>query len=432
MRSKDTTVVDNGRVERRRGLTGAELFAAFVTGEIFTYQQPVISLGDGTVVQYEARRRPGDSRAERDAEMMTCATLLDASVLASALDFILCVRSLDHGSTASVSVNVLAGELSEPSFAPTLLAHLRVAEADPSLLRIELVDRFDAPQRIAIQHTTNLLREHGVRVALDDFGHGPTDLCTLGDLDFDAIKLAPELIATDLDSHGDRLLHSIIELAGQLGIDTIATGVELPEQHERLVRAGCGHGQGELYGRPQPHRLGSDVVTTTAVWPGLVRANERVAAISRIAQRGAVDDGALRAVLHELNQVCGTELALFATNEPAPNRVVFDALTGDASRLAAALADHAPSICHPEGVDGAPCLEPSEAEPSVRAVGARVVGDNGVVLGAVVVAAQNDPTIDERLVEIIGRAGNRIVELIDEMVIGSTTDSRLCVAVGGG
>src|SRR6185295_7645420 len=51
VRSKDTTVVDNGRIDRRRGLTGAELFAAFVTGEIFTYQQPVISLGDGTVVQ---------------------------------------------------------------------------------------------------------------------------------------------------------------------------------------------------------------------------------------------------------------------------------------------------------------------------------------------------------------------------------------------
>jgi len=46
------------------------------------------------------------------------------------------------------------------------------------------------------------------------------------------------------------LVEGIVRLAGELGLTTVAEGVETEEQHERLRAAGCQYGQGYLYSRP--------------------------------------------------------------------------------------------------------------------------------------------------------------------------------------
>src|SRR5690606_33841171 len=48
------------------------------------------------------------------------------------------------------------------------------------------------------------------------------------------------------------LVRAILALAGTIGIETIAEGVETPRQQEVPLQLGCRHGQGFLYGRPKP------------------------------------------------------------------------------------------------------------------------------------------------------------------------------------
>jgi EAL domain-containing protein (putative c-di-GMP-specific phosphodiesterase class I) len=54
------------------------------------------------------------------------------------------------------------------------------------------------------------------------------------------------------DPGSEAILASVVQLGAALGLDVIAEGVETEIQREQLARMGCPHGQGYLFGRPQP------------------------------------------------------------------------------------------------------------------------------------------------------------------------------------
>jgi EAL domain-containing protein (putative c-di-GMP-specific phosphodiesterase class I) len=96
-----------------------------------------------------------------------------------------------------------------------------------------------------------LLRNLGVRVALDDFGSGPCSLSHLRDLELDTLKLDRHLIARlPASSRDAALVRSVIDLCKQYGMLVIAEGVETVEQYEWLQANGCEYVQGFLVARP--------------------------------------------------------------------------------------------------------------------------------------------------------------------------------------
>ena len=96
-----------------------------------------------------------------------------------------------------------------------------------------------------------LLRNLGVRVALDDFGCGHCSLSHLRDLELDTLKLDRHLIARLPDSVRDAaLVRSVIDLCKQFGMLVIAEGVETVAQYDWLQANGCEYVQGFLVARP--------------------------------------------------------------------------------------------------------------------------------------------------------------------------------------
>lgn len=96
-----------------------------------------------------------------------------------------------------------------------------------------------------------LLRNLGVRVALDDFGSGACSLAHLRDLELDTLKLDRHLIARLPGSERDAALaRSVIDLCKQFGLLVIAEGVETVAQYEWLQANGCQYVQGFLVARP--------------------------------------------------------------------------------------------------------------------------------------------------------------------------------------
>ena len=105
----------------------------------------------------------------------------------------------------------------------------------------------------AFQQAVDSIRARGFRVAIDDFGVAYANLMTLARLGFDELKLDKSL----MDDLGDsdkrqRLLRLVIEAAGDMGIRTVAEGVETREQLEILRRLRCPVVQGYLLSPPLP------------------------------------------------------------------------------------------------------------------------------------------------------------------------------------
>jgi len=96
-----------------------------------------------------------------------------------------------------------------------------------------------------------LLRQIGVRTALDDFGLGNCSLAHLRDLAFDTLKLDPQLVARLPDSARDAVMaRSIIELCGHFDVVVVAEGVETQEQARWLKANGCPFIQGPIAAAP--------------------------------------------------------------------------------------------------------------------------------------------------------------------------------------
>ncbi|HRA02260.1 MAG TPA: EAL domain-containing protein, partial [Thermomonas sp.] len=95
----------------------------------------------------------------------------------------------------------------------------------------------------------------GVLAQLDDFGTGFSALSYLHRFPIAALKVDRSFVA-DLDGEARTesvaVIRAITALAGSLGIELIAEGVETESQRERLIELGCVYAQGFLFGRPEP------------------------------------------------------------------------------------------------------------------------------------------------------------------------------------
>ena len=99
-------------------------------------------------------------------------------------------------------------------------------------------------------------REAGYEVWMDDFGSGYSSLNTLKDYDVDLIKFDMRFLRDFGKNHKTEvILKSLVSMAKELGIHTLAEGVETEEQYQFLKDIGCELCQGYLFGKPQPLRL---------------------------------------------------------------------------------------------------------------------------------------------------------------------------------
>jgi diguanylate cyclase (GGDEF)-like protein/PAS domain S-box-containing protein len=151
---------------------------------------------------------------------------------------------------------VLSVSLSSTQFAmPNLVTELRhVLERhglQPSHLEVEVTEEALTQNPEETRKQLRLLRNLGVRVALDDFGSGACSMAHLRDLELDTLKLDRHLIARLPESSRDAaLVSNVIGLCKQYGMLVIAEGVETVAQYQWLQANGCEYVQGFLVSRP--------------------------------------------------------------------------------------------------------------------------------------------------------------------------------------
>lgn len=226
-------------------------------GQFVPWFQPIVNLGDGSVVGYEALMRwvrPDGSIVAPDdflpiAERTALIVDLDLAVLKQTIEMLGRLPA-----PTFIAANLSAATLASPDYAEHALFELARVGVDPTRLHLEFTETalFDVTGR-ALDIMRDLAAD-GIGWYVDDFGTGFSSISHLRDMPVTGLKL--DLSFTGglggADQTSERLARALVGLAEGLGLDTVAEGVETPMQAAILRAQGWKHGQGWLYGHPEP------------------------------------------------------------------------------------------------------------------------------------------------------------------------------------
>ena len=152
-----------------------------------------------------------------------------------------------------MAVNFSRTTLAFPEVADRLEEIRQKFDIPAELLQVEITETVSTEDYRTFQKVVDSIRAKGFRVAIDDFGVAYANLMTLARLGFDELKLDKSLM-DDLcgSDKRQRLLRLVIEAAEDMGIRTVAEGVETEEQLAVLRKLGCPRAQSYLLSRPLP------------------------------------------------------------------------------------------------------------------------------------------------------------------------------------
>ncbi|MEW8323000.1 MAG: EAL domain-containing protein [Candidatus Thiodiazotropha taylori] len=150
-----------------------------------------------------------------------------------------------------VSVNVSAVQFNQDDFVQNILDIISQTGTDPSVLTLEVTESMLLHDIDATAFKMKQLKASGVRFSIDDFGTGYSSLAYLKRLPISEIKIDRSFIHDMLDDPNDAaVVETIVKLATQLGMETVAEGVENRDVLEQLVNFGCHAFQGFYFSQP--------------------------------------------------------------------------------------------------------------------------------------------------------------------------------------
>ena len=165
-----------------------------------------------------------------------------------------CRRWQNEGLRAiPISVNVSPLQFQQKSFSDLVTGILEETRLDPNRLALEITESSIMRRAPLVTELVTRLREVGVKISIDDFGIGYSNLSYLRQLPIDKIKIDRSFIADMLhDPDDEAITHAIINLARSLNLRVLAEGVESKTQMERLRLFGCNEVQGNYYSSAVP------------------------------------------------------------------------------------------------------------------------------------------------------------------------------------
>jgi diguanylate cyclase (GGDEF)-like protein/PAS domain S-box-containing protein len=231
-----------------------DLRRAIEREEFVVHYQPIASLGDGRVVGLEALvrwRHPSKGLIPPlefipFAEETGLIVHIGRRVLHDACRQLRRWQVAYNQPSLTVAVNVSARQLTDPNFVQDVNQALQVSRLDAGSLTLEITESVLIRDPEAAIGQLRALKAIGVRLAIDDFGTGYSSLSSLQHLPIDTLKIDKAFVDTVAASNeeGAGVVQAIIRLAQTLHLNTVAEGVEQPDQLARLEQLGCDEIQG--------------------------------------------------------------------------------------------------------------------------------------------------------------------------------------------
>ncbi len=242
----------------------AELAEALARNEFVLHYQPIIEVTTGRPVGVEALLRWEHPRRGRVEPMQFIPMAEETELIIPIGRWVLmeaCRRAVEldpRPDGLEMAVNVSAVQLRQPGLVDDVIRALNSAGLAPSRLILELTESAVINDIDAAAITLCELRTHGVRIALDDFGAGYASIRHLRAFPVDIVKLDRSFVVSSLENDST-LLSGLIEMASNLGMETVGEGIEEPGQLAMLRSLHCRYAQGYLIARPMPSERLDDV-----------------------------------------------------------------------------------------------------------------------------------------------------------------------------
>ena len=151
----------------------------------------------------------------------------------------------------TMSVNISGLQFADPGFVEQIIQTLTTADLDPATLRLELTESVWLNSTPAAITLFQQLNKMGIQLHIDDFGTGYSSLAYLQYFPIRMLKIDRTFLhKMSEDNNNQDLVRAVIAMAHDLGMETVAEGVETLDQLNQLKQFGCNYGQGYLLSRP--------------------------------------------------------------------------------------------------------------------------------------------------------------------------------------
>ena len=233
-----------------------EMLAALENGSIFLAHQPKLALRTRRITSVETLVRWRHPTRGMIAPDLFVPMAEETGQIRALTDWVLRKTIEDQawlgarGHALSMSINISGRLLSDDAFAKSAIECVRTSSG-PICFEITETAVIDNPE-LALRHI-EMFANHGVSIAIDDYGSGLSSLAYLRQLPAHELKIDKLFIENLTRGQKDALLvRSTIELAHGLGLAVTAEGVEQPAALALLAQMGCDMAQGYVIARPTP------------------------------------------------------------------------------------------------------------------------------------------------------------------------------------
>lgn len=161
---------------------------------------------------------------------------------------------MDDGYAFSrVSVNLSMLDLKEADFTETVAAIIGESEIPFSKVAFEITESLNEYDFTLIKSRLNELKEKGIKIYLDDFGTGFSNMERILELPFDIVKFDRSLVmACDSDERSEKMVGMLAGMFSEFELDVLYEGIESEEDEKRCIEMAASYLQGFKYSRPIP------------------------------------------------------------------------------------------------------------------------------------------------------------------------------------
>ena len=238
-----------------------ELVEALRHGRVRAVYQPIVSTATGRIeiVEALARIETADGAVLMPADFIPVAeetgliAELDLQMLDLACAQLRCWADDLGAECPAVNVNCSPRLAARTDLVPLVMDAVARHGVAPAMVRLELTETALIGSSGPTLASLRLLREAGFFLGVDDFGTGYASLTYLRELPISFVKIDRSFVTGMVHEPSDEaIVSAVVRLGHALGLSVIAEGVEMQEQREALLLAGCELSQGFLFSRPVP------------------------------------------------------------------------------------------------------------------------------------------------------------------------------------
>ncbi|MFY8327662.1 bifunctional diguanylate cyclase/phosphodiesterase [Pseudoalteromonas sp. ZZD1] len=230
----------------------------FESNKLEVWYQPQFALDDLSLIGCEALLRWPSGRGNYISPAIFVPLAEDAGLIVDIGQWVLeqaCQqqkRLESIGVFARIAVNVSVPQFKVNGYAQQVINTLLKYQVSPKYIELEVTESVVMDELCMVIDTLQELKSFGIEVAIDDFGTGFSSLSYLQKLPVNRLKIDRDFIKDIPENDSGAIAALVIALGAQLGLKTIAEGVETQAQADLLKQLGCNEVQGFMYAKPMP------------------------------------------------------------------------------------------------------------------------------------------------------------------------------------